>query len=168
MPSGRSGAGHGIGPWEIRRRLDNPGPGRESETLTETATPSDSGTELGTGARRETGASGGTGIGTGRGRGTEATARTDIGSGSIALVNKEFGKNPAKAGREKDPGGPPGTQPRPPGPRLGKPRNHCPTGRRASGAADLKGEVGCDLGAGVPGQPALLWRPRATCRGKPV
>lgn len=139
------GRGHGIWPWNLRRGLASPGSGRESGTQTgtpartETATRSDSGIEPRTGAGRETGASGGTGTGTGGG--TETPAWTDTSSGTIALVNKEFGKNPAKAGRGTDLSGP-GTQPRPPGPHLGKPRSRRPTGRRSSGTVDQKGEVG--------------------------
>lgn len=140
------GRGRGIGPWNLRRGLESPGSGRESGTQTgtpartETATQSDSGTEPRTGAGRETGASGGTGTGTGGG--TETPARTDTGPGTIALVNKEFGENPAKAARGTDLSGRPGTQSRPPGPRPGKPRSCRPTGRRASGPADRKGERG--------------------------
>lgn len=175
------GRGRGIGPWNLRLRqgLESPGSGRESGTLTgtpartETATRSDSGTEPRTGAGRETGASGGTGTGTGGG--TETPARTDTGPGTIALVNKEFGKNPAKAGRGTDLNGRLGAQSRPPGPRLGKPRSCRPTGRRASGTAAQKGEGGplgpCDFGTDEPGvqsQPALLWRPLTTCPRKPV
>lgn len=140
------GRGHEIGPWKLRRGLVSPGSGRESGTQTgtpartETATPSDSGTERRTSAGREMEASGGTG--TGAGGGTETPARTGTGAGTIALLNKDFGKTPAKAGRGTDLSGRPGTQPRPPGPRLGKPRGHRPTGRRTSGAADREGEVG--------------------------
>lgn len=153
------GLGHGNRPWKVRRGLASPGPGRESgtqtgtPTRTETATQSDSGSEPGTGAGRETGASGGTGTGTGGG--TETLARTDTGSGTFALVNKEFGRSPAKAGRGKDPGGRPGTQPRPPGPRLGKPRSRRPRRRSASGPVDRQGEVGL-RGALRPGRPESL------------
>lgn len=140
------GRGRATKPWNRRRGLASPGPGRESATQTgiparnETATPRDSGTEPGTGTGRETGAGGGTGTGTGRGTGN--LARTGPGPGTIAAANKEFGKTPARVGRGTDPGGRPGTRPRPPGPRRWKPRSHRPCGRRASDAEDPKGEVG--------------------------
>lgn len=136
------GRGRATKPWNRRRGLASPGPGRESATQTgiparnETATPRDSGTEPGTGTGRETGAGGGTGTGTGRGTGN--LARTGPGPGTIAAANKEFGKTPARVGRGTDPGGRPGTRPRPPGPRRWKPRSHRPCGRRASDAEDPK------------------------------
>lgn len=131
------GRGHRTEPWKIRRGLASPVSDRESGTQTgtpartETANPSDSGTDTGTGAERETGASAGTGTGTGGG--TETPATTDTGSRTFARVNKEFGKSPARAGHGTDPAGRPGTQPRPPGPRLGKPRSRRSRGRSASG-----------------------------------
>lgn len=161
------GRGRGIGPWKIRRGLASPGPGRERETQTssrartETATPSDRGTEPGTGARRDTGASGGTGTG----GGAATPARTDTGSGTRALPNKGFGRNPAQTGRGTEPGGRAGTRPRPPGRRPGKPRSRRPTGRRISGAADPRGEAGGGgPAAAAPMKPrsqvpALLRRP---------
>ena len=140
------GRGRETEPWNRRRGLASPGPGRENGTQTgiparnETATPRDRGTEPGTGIGRETGAGGGTGTGTGRGTGN--LARTGPGPGTIAAANKEFGKTPVRVGRGMDPGDRPGTRPRPPGPRRGKPRSRRPCGRRASGAEDQKGEAG--------------------------
>ena len=153
------GWGRGTGPWKIRRGLASPVPDRESGTQTgtpvrtETSTPSDSGTDTGTGAGRETGASAGTGTGTGGGTGTPAT--TDTGSKTFARVNKEFGKSPARAGHGTDPASRPGTQPRPPGPRLGKPRSRRSRGRSASGTVTRQGEVGL-RGALRPGHPGSL------------
>lgn len=147
------GRGRGTRPWNARRGLESPGLGRESGiqtgTLarTEIATPSDSGTELGTHEGRETGESEGTGTATGKGgtatgKGTDTPTRTDTGLGTIVEVNKESQKNLAQVGRGTDPGSRLGTQPRHPGPRLGKPRSHHPRGRGALNAADQKGEVG--------------------------
>ncbi|XP_017917728.1 PREDICTED: MARVEL domain-containing protein 3 isoform X1 [Capra hircus] len=139
------GRGRATGPWNRRRGLASPGPGRESGTQTgiparnETATPRDSGTEPGTGTGKEMEAGGGTGTGTGRGTGN--LARTGPGPGTIAAASKEFGKTPARVGRETDPRGRPGTRPRPPGPRRGKPRSRRPCGRTASDVEDQQGVI---------------------------
>ncbi|XP_055268366.1 MARVEL domain-containing protein 3 isoform X1 [Moschus berezovskii] len=139
------GRGRETEPWNRRRALASPGPGRESGTQTgiparnETATPRDSGAEPGTGTGRETRAGGGTGTATGSGPGRRA--RAGPGRGTTAAANREFGKTPARVGRGTDPGGRPGTRPRPPGPRRGKPPSRRPCGRRASDAEGQKGVI---------------------------